>query len=227
MGLSNQNILLVLVIIFVILVALIFVVLTHKYEGGYKFGGRRKSHHDDDVDINDSVNDCPVCGKHGGCDCDTRSDSSVDINDVVESDTSSTYGGGITKLTFSPDLFEEVLKGKKTYDIRRKVGRFESLKSGDTVQLNRTKPDDESKYSNVKRTKAEILGVDTFDTFDKAIGDKLKEIYPSYKDNKEAKKEFEKFDKNPEAKFVLIHFKVKDVKKGGATLKEMFDNYED
>ena len=229
MGISNQNILLVLFIILIVIVALLFVVLTHKYEGGNYSGGARHKHKiddDDDVDIGGMVNKCSVCG---GVDCKcSDATSSVNIDDMVGdsssvSSKSTVEGSGMTKLTFNPDLFEDIVKGKKTYDVRRKFGRFETLKSGDVVQLNRTKPEDESKYGETRRVKAEILKVETYDTFEKAASEKFKDTYPSYKDVKEAKKEFEKYDKNPDAKFVLIHFKVKDVKKGGVRYEEFND----
>lgn len=213
-SMSNQTILIVLVIVILIILGLIWFVLSHKYEAGMKTGGR-DTHYElsniplkiDDrsvFDIDDAINSVS-----------NKSEKSVMSSNVY-------YGEGGFRLSFDPATYKLLLEEKKHYELRafskyydenstsEKSGRTGRMPvEGDEVVLARSRPEgDTADYEKPYRFNAKFGKVQKFKNLTEAL-----EAYEKVDKSglKAMKESFEKYNKDkPELlKGAVILFELK------------------
>ena len=202
-SMSNQTILIVLVIVILIILGLIWFVLSHKYEAGMKTGGRQEIEDTKPIQFTLSDNN----NYKFSIDQAVNSVSSKSSH-ASNNSTNTYYGEGGYRLSFDPDTYKLLLQEKKHYELRafskyydenstsEKSGRTGRMPvEGDEVVLARSRPDGDTtdyekpyrfnaKFGKVQKFKNLAEALEAYEKVDKSGLKAMKESFEKYNKDK-------------------------------------------
>ena len=199
-SMSNQTILIVLVIVILIILGLIWFVLSHKYEAGMKTGGRDTIYEPSSVQF--KLDDSSVFNIDDALASVSNKSSKSDMS------VNTYYGEGGYRLSFDPATYKLLLEEKKHYELRafskyydenstsEKSGRTGRMPvEGDEVVLARSRPEGDTtdyekpyrfnaKFGKVQKFKNLAEALEAYEKVDKSGLKAMKESFEKYNKDK-------------------------------------------